>query len=128
MNGRSYPISLTQAIAYESASHELGRLLDDAAALIRDIYGEQSVIGRLADEARWTAFLLHDRIATHAIRHRGVPAEKLAIRALTPDDLICRSPGCFGAEHLSRGRLELERRLAAALSTTQAAIVGMSGG
>lgn len=130
MGTRSGSISRAQVIAYESASHELARLLDDAAALLCGVYGEESVLGRLAEETRWAAFLLYDRIASHAVRHSGVPQDHLAIRALTPEDLLSRAPNRFRAASSSRTWLDVEvqRTLSAALSTTKAVIAGMSGG
>ena len=126
-------LSPAQAVAHEAASHELGRLLDDAADLLWRTHGEKSVIGHLADEARWAAFLLHDRVARHAVEDVGVQEHELAIRGLTPSDWLFRSPNRFEAEPLQPGEraaldLEQHRALADALCTCMASVATLSEG
>lgn len=118
--------SAVQLIAYELASHELSRLLDDCAHVIWRARGEATKIGRLAEDARWAAFLLHDRIAAHAVREGGVARERLAVRAMAPGDLALSRPNqiCSGTS----GTASDLGKVAAALTNGKAALIGIHAG
>ena len=121
-------LSAPLAIAHEARSHELGRLLDDAAALLWRACGEDSRIGRLADEARWAAFLLHDRIALHAVQEAGVDEHELAIQPLSAIDLVWRGPNRFEADAERGGATarDGDGELGPALALCKATVMGMS--
>jgi hypothetical protein len=125
-------MSAPRALAHEASSHELARLLDDAAALLWRACGEDSRIGRLADEARWAAFVLHDRIARHAVEEAGAAPHQLAIQPLTPLDKVWRGPDRFArsAARARPGGLAADDggELGAALSTCKATLIGISIG
>jgi hypothetical protein len=123
----STSLSRAQIVAYELSSLEQSRLLDDVAHLVWDAWGEHGLAGRLAEEARWAAFVLHDRIAVHAVRDAGVSKHRLAVGAISVEEVAFHRPN-----QLRDGAPARDERARAivtsALRTARAAFSGMSAG
>jgi hypothetical protein len=123
-------LSTTQILAYELASREISHVLDAAAGEVWRAYGDDSLIGMLAEEARWAAFFLHDRIAGHAVREGKASACPIASRGLGFGELDAPRPNRLRAASAAPEHLEAaaHRKLVAELSTCNAALSGIASG
>lgn len=118
-------LSRAQVIAYELASLDLRDLVDDVAHLVWHLMGEDSLVGRLAEEARWAISILHDRMSVCAYRDTRVSKHRLASLLVGPDMPALRRP-----QHREGARVDGRdlARATAAVSSGRATLLAMSAG
>lgn len=127
------PLSAAQLNAYELASHELNRVLEHATDTLWHLCGPTSLVGRLADVARWSAFLLHERVRVQTLRDAH-PQRRLLARSPRRVDFLLPHPGRFrldsppGAVPLGPLDMGVVREIVRILTTCKASVRGMMGG